>query len=63
MKAGHEKDFCPARTVTHAKVRHASSFTYMEAPPAKKKVYRDSEGEVQIGPVNFLTMPMKKGRV
>ena len=40
-----------------------SAYKYMENPPSKKKTYRVGAGEVKTGPIPFLTMPMKKGRV
>jgi len=63
LKAGHEKAFCPAKVVTHAKKDARAAYDYMEVGPVKKESFRDEDGEVKIGSRNFLTNPMKRGRV
>lgn len=59
---GHEKDFAPAKTVTHAKKTTLASHVYIPDPPVPKKSRKlpDGEGVLTENP-NFLTNPMKKG--
>ena len=59
---GHEKDFAPAKTVTHHKKGHLASYAYIPDPPVPKKSRKlpDGEGVLTENP-NFLTNPMKKG--
>ena len=62
-KAGHDKNFRPAR---HVKERlYTASYPHGDEPPAKKQDYRNAEenGAVMTGPRNFLTNPMKRGKV
>ena len=40
-----------------------TAYEYIEEGPIKKPSYRDEDGEVKTGSRNFLTNPMKKGRV
>ena len=58
-KAGHDKDFKPARKVKER--LYTTSFAHIDEKPHAKTDYRDPEGGVLIGPRNFLTNPMKEG--
>jgi len=62
-KAGHDKAFRPAR---HVKERlYTTPWPHIDEAPPKKIDYRNPEenGAVRIGPTNFLTNPMKRGKV
>ena len=63
LKAGHEKPFSPAKFATHQKSNMKAAFDYLNHGPEKKKSYRDADGDVLTGPKNFLTNPMKQGKV
>jgi hypothetical protein len=76
LEAGHERAFMPAKAITHSKKNPTvftngnngntiplSEYEYVEEGPIKKPSYRDEDGEVKTGSRNFLTNPMKKGRV
>lgn len=62
-KAGHEKDFKPAKNINEKP--YIMPYKYKEEGEHKKdpKDYRDEEGAVRTAPKNFYTTPMKKGRV
>lgn len=64
-KGGHEKDFFPAKTVTHKKAQHASSHEYLPhcTGSRNKKNFRTEDGDVIIEPRNFYTSNPKKGKV
>jgi hypothetical protein len=59
VKAGHDKDFKPARRVKER--LYTTSFAHIDEKPHPRKDYRDPEGGVVIGNRNFLTNPMKEG--
>ena len=43
---------------------YTTPFPHIDEPPAAKKNYRNKEdGRVEAGPPNFLTNPMKRGKV
>ena len=65
LKGGHDKDFVMAKKLTHQKSTHASSYVNLPdgKPGRNPKSYRTKDGDVIIAPVNFLTMPAKKGNV
>lgn len=63
LKAGHERAFLPAKALTHERKGSVSTYEYMEEGPPKKASFRDEDGEVKTGSRNFLTNPMKLGRV
>jgi len=63
LKAGHEKAFCPAKVMTYGRKEARAAYEYMDIGPVKKESQRDEDGEVKIGSRNFLTNPMKVGRV
>lgn len=58
---GHDKNFNPAKKVQEK--LYKSSFAYIPEGEPKKKNYKDAEGAVIVGPKNFVTSPIKKGRV
>ena len=58
-KAGHDKDFKPARMVNER--LYKTSWPHIDEKPPARTDYRDPEGGVLIGPRNFLTNPMKEG--
>ena len=60
MAAGHEKNFCPAKVI---KKNYKHPYDHMTDRREIVKNYRDEEGAVITGPRNFLTNPIKKGRV
>lgn len=62
-KAGHEKNFKPAKNTNEKLFK--MPFPYREQGLDKKdpKEYRDEDGNVITAPTNFYTNPMKKGRV
>jgi hypothetical protein len=62
LKAGHEKEFKPAKHINDKK--YVMSYEYKELgnPKRDPKSYRDDEGSVKTAPTNFYTNPMKKGR-
>ena len=58
--AGHDKMFKPVKVVKEpvkALYEHKTDFA------ERKKNFRDENGEVTTGPRNFLTNPLKHGRV
>ena len=58
-KAGHDKPFVPAKVVKEkvkAAYEHASDAVEI------KKNFRSDEGDVIIGPKNFLTNPCEAGK-
>lgn len=63
LKAGHDRRFKLARA-THEKL-HKTPYEWI--PPSSKspgiKNYRNEEGQVQVGPRNIFTTPMKKGQI
>ena len=62
-KAGHDKNYRPAR---HVKERlYTTPYPHIDEAPPKKRDYRNAEenGAVIVGPRNFLTNPMKRGKV
>jgi hypothetical protein len=59
--AGHDLNFKPAKTV-HTKVPNKLPYEYKEQGVEKKKVFKDEEGKVIIGPPNFYTTNPKKGQ-
>lgn len=61
LKAGHEKDFKPARDV--GEKLYKMKYEYKEEGLDKKTAKKDEDGNVIIGPKNFYTSPPKKGRV
>jgi hypothetical protein len=61
-KAGHDKAFKPARMVKER--LYTTPWPHIDEKPAEKKNYREEDGgRVMIGPTNFLTNPMKRGKV
>jgi len=62
-KAGHDKMFKPAKRVKER--IYTMSYDYKENPPLPKRDFRNPEdnGAVTLGPRNFLTNPMKEGKV
>ena len=59
--AGHDKNFKPAR---HFRSDiHKTPYEHIDEPPAKKKNYRDEDGAVIVENRNFVTNPMKRGKV
>ena len=58
VKAGHDKDFKPARRVKER--LYTTSFAHIDEKPLEKKDYRGDDGVI-TGPRNFLTNPMKEG--
>ena len=61
-KGGHDYNFKPAKTVTHAKTGLGAAYENMPNGPPKKRKTRDDDGEVIIEERNFFTNPMKRGR-
>jgi len=59
VKAGHDKDFKPARRVKER--LYTTSFAHIDEKPHSRKDYRDPEGGVISGPKNFVTNAMKEG--
>ena len=59
-KAGHDKNFVPAKVV---KEKVVASYPHMQEEQHVKKNFRDEEGNVVTGPRNFLTNPPKIGKV
>ena len=57
-KAGHDKDFKPARMVREK--LYVSTYLHIDEKPHAKKDFRGEDGVI-IGPRNFLTNPMKEG--
>ena len=60
IKAGHDKDFKPAKTVQE-KVK--APYEHMTDRVEVKKKFTDEEGNVMIAPKNILTNPPKRGKV
>jgi len=61
LKAGHDKDFKPARMVRE-KI-YVTSYPHIDEKPHPRKDYKDNEdGSVITGPKNFVTNPMKEGK-
>ena len=58
IKAGHDKAFCPAKVV---KQPVKAAYDHKTDLDDKKKNFRNEDGEVVIGPRNFLTNPLKVG--
>jgi len=61
LKGGHDKDFRPAKMV-HEKM-HVATYEYKPLGVDKKKNFRDAEGAVIVGPISFITNPIKQGKV
>ena len=59
-KAGHDKDFKPARMVREK--LYQTSYPHIDEKPPAQKSYKDAEGAVIVGPKNFVTNPMKEGK-
>ena len=62
LKAGHDKAFSPAKLIVHQRKEMQAAYEYKEEGVDKKKNYRDEDGGVVVGPRNFVTNPMKKGK-
>lgn len=60
IAAGHDNAFKPARD-PGIKVEKPP-YEYLPMEYNKKKNYRDEEGAVIVGPRNFTTIPLRKGR-
>ena len=62
---GHEIDWTPAKTLTHAKRNGGGAYEWMTPGVPKKKDMRNPENktEVLIAPNNILNNPMKVGKV
>lgn len=61
-KGGHDFNFKPAKN-PREKI-YKQSYEYMPLKQNQgKKNYRDEEGAVKVGPRNFTTIPMKRGKV
>lgn len=58
IKKCHDKMFKPVKVVKESVKAPYEHKTDLEE---KKKVYRNEDGEVVIGPKNFLTNPLKHG--
>ena len=61
IKAGQDVAFKPAKTV--ANKYHTASYAHLTDRVEVQKNYKDEDGHVKIGPINFRTNPPKKGRV
>lgn len=59
IKAGHDKAFKPAKVV---KEPVKAAYNHMSDLDDKKKNFRNEDGEVVIGPRNFLTNPLRVGQ-
>ena len=60
LKAGHDKEFKPAKVVKEpVKAAYAHETDRVEI----QKNFKDDEGNVMVGPRNFLTNPPKNGKV
>lgn len=57
----HDKEFMPAKDPGQ-KVPKAP-YPYKEEGPPAKKSYKNEDGEIETGPRNFTTIPLKKGNV
>ena len=57
----HDRDFKPAKDLG-IKVPTAA-YPYKEQGPPAKKSYKNEDGEIETGPRNFTTIPLKKGNV
>jgi len=57
----HDKEFKPAKD-PGVKVPSAA-YEYKELGPPPKKNYKNEDGEIETGPRNFTTIPLKKGRI
>jgi len=57
----HDREFKPAKD-PGVKVPTAA-YPYKEEGPAPKKSYKNEDGEIETGPRNFTTIPLKKGNV
>lgn len=60
LKAGHEKDFKPAKMVREDLFK--ANYKYIEEGSTAKKAQKDENGQVITGPRNFYTSPPKKGQ-
>ena len=61
LKGGHDMDFRPAKICNLEKVPKPA-YKYIPQGVDKKKSFKDPEGGVIIGPRNFTTKPLKKGK-
>lgn len=61
LKAGHDKPFKPAKSVSVKVPR--PPYEYVPLGPGPKKSYKDDDGAVMVGPRNILTNPMKQGKI
>lgn len=57
----HDREFKPAKD-PGVKVPTAP-YPYKEEGPPAKKSYKNEDGEIETGPRNFTTIPLKKGNV
>lgn len=57
---GHDMNFKPAKDINR---RVKADFDHKTDLDEKKKNYKDAEGQVIVGPRNFLTNGVKKGQV
>ena len=57
---GHDAAFKPAKII---KVKVEAAFPYMPIGPKPDVNYRDDDGAVIVAPKNFVTNPMKLGKV
>lgn len=62
QKAGHEKNFKPAKDTNERNYRTPYPNMPQGNPPKDPRAYRDEEGAVKTAPINLYTNPMKKGR-
>ena len=60
LKAGHDKNFRPAKTV---KETVTAAYPHETDRVEIQKNFKDEDGNVAIGPRNFLTNPPKQGKV
>ena len=58
--AGHEKVFSPSKIV---KLNYKAPYEHQQERVHVQKNFKDEEGAVITAPRNFLTSPMKKGKV
>jgi len=61
-KGGHDKNFFPAKNAREK--LYQTKYEYQPLMEGKvKKANKDADGGVIIGPRNFTTIPMKRGKI
>lgn len=63
LKAGHDKDFKPAKNVGYKAHKAIYEYKPLEEGKPQNKKYRNEDGEVITMPSNMKCSPIKKGKV